>query len=335
MKALLFLFFFITSMTFAEERPWPRVINGIDTDALAKDLATKGVSGWVHAANPHFKQFVFTYRDSGNFFKFINFSLIGKSDEALRMLKTLRRHDKVLIKGGFSKKNHSPFPHIHATGIDMITRYTGAPDLPPYTHNTDIPAELGREGTLEGKVHIVFNEGKAMVIEYKDVVLPLLVEGDLVQQAAALWRNDIIRLDYKVRRKPRGPFHLEMTGGLVVIDRMGEGHNTPIELEGSLSLFPKSPQIIFNIFALKVKHPEQNTQRNYTIVNFEDMDLFMKIREKLQKLWDKNQASALPVRNHFNNPTIRLRVRGTKNVVNGEQANPQVLVNSLDDIELF
>jgi hypothetical protein len=87
------------------------------------------------------------------------------------------------------------------------------------------------------------------------------------------------------------------------------------------------------VFALQVKQ-SQGIELTYTIVNFSDVNLFTEIREMLQKKWDESILTAKPGRNMWINPEVTLTVSGIKNVVSPVQANPQILVNQLTDIQI-
>ena len=50
-------------------------------------------------------------------------------------------------------------------------------------------------------------------------------------------------------------------------------HGKPAAVEGALVLFPKSPQVIFNVFAVLQELPG-GMQRQYTLVNFESTEAF-------------------------------------------------------------
>ncbi|MGZ3706939.1 MAG: hypothetical protein ACXVA8_13000, partial [Bdellovibrionota bacterium] len=110
-------------------------------------------------------------------------------------------------------------------------------------------------------------------------------------------------------------------------------HGKPAALDGELVLFPKSPEIIFNVFAL-LQHLDNGLTRQYTLVNFDDPALFKKIREKLQAEWDKFPAY-VNGRNKLVSTKVRVRAKGTFNEIDPGQANPQILLKSVDDVELY
>jgi hypothetical protein len=97
-------------------------------------------------------------------------------------------------------------------------------------------------------------------------------------------------------------------------------------------LFPKSPQVKFNVFAIKVVYPNA-LSRTFTLVNFENQTLFEQIRDKSQKAWNDGSAKAVRNdRNKLENPKIIAEVKGTFNEVDPGQANPQVMIKNLEDL---
>ena len=64
---------------------------------------------------------------------------------------------------------------------------------------------------------------------------------------------------------------------------MVDHHGKPFEADGSLVRFPKSPQIITDVFALQVIDAD-NVSREYTLLNF-DPAIFTKIHDKLSAAW--------------------------------------------------
>jgi hypothetical protein len=203
-----------------------------------------------------------------------------------------------------------------------------------YDYKASVPKDLLNKTELVGKVHAVIPGGRGLVVEYKDVVVPVFTEN--ADMTKGLFRNDKIKISYVVQRSPRRPAHLNIDltkeEPLKVLKRIEEGHGETVTLTGALVMFPKSPQIRFNVYALRLDDGETNW--NYTIVNFDDFDLFKALREKLEAAWNEKSELAVYDRNKFLNSQIKITVTGTKNVVDEGQANPQVLVNSLEDLKI-
>jgi hypothetical protein len=304
----------------------------IDMQCLETQLKGEGLAGWVHAAVKDQLMLVFTWRRPGNFFVNVQLPMASKDPKIVEQIANLRRHDRILIRGEFFK-NEAPIEHINVTELKVLEAYQGPEE--DYAYDPALPAEIMNGSSLVGKVHIVANGGRVLVVEVGDRVYPVF--NDKPELVAGLFRNDKIAIDYNVQFLPMRPSHLELDTASAdpvrVLERIEDGHGTEITLTGPLVMFPESPQIKFNVFALRVEDSDQ-VQRNFTIVNFADFDLFFAIRDKLQEAWDKHIATMTYDRNKFINRSVMLTVRGTKNVVSPDQANPQIMPASLDDVEI-
>jgi hypothetical protein len=313
---------------------WSQVINGIDLSKVESELKNGTALFYVHGAVHPYGHYVATYRDPLNFFNHIEFSLVPINEESKEVFKTLNRHDFVKIKGEFSS-NLSPFKHIYVERLEMEKKYLSPIAVPPYSYQTNLPTDLNGKTKMLGKVHAITYDQKVMVIEFQDVVLPLFTtDTELIKN---LYRHDVVEVDFRVRKTPKNVLHLQIDHNaenpVKVLDAIVMGHDQPISLTGQLVMFPQSPQIKFNVFALQVKQ-SQGIELTYTIVNFSDVNLFTEIREMLQKKWDESILTAKPGRNMWINPEVTLTVSGIKNVVSPVQANPQILVNQLTDIQI-
>ncbi|NBV49790.1 hypothetical protein EBR78_01075 [bacterium] len=302
---------------------------------LEKDLKGSGLKGWIHGASQPLQLFVFTYRKPGNFFDHQEFPLVAGNDSVARTLPTLTRHDEVLLKGSFLA-NSAPIQHIWVEALEIIKKH-GEPGAQenPYPYQTQLPDDLLHLKEIDGKVHAVAHQGKVLVIEYQDAVVPVVVGKP--ELAAGLYRNDKVHLAIKVRAHPSEPTHvsLDLTAAapLKVIDRMVDWHGKTGSLKGHLVLFPKSPQVAFNVFALQVVD-EQGIRREFTLVNFENEKVFTEIRQKLQDLWDSEPSGIENGRNKLINKKITITASGSFNVVDPGQANPQILLTGPEAIQL-
>ena len=301
----------------------------IDLGEVERLLAGEGVVGWIHGVMHDARLYVFTYRDPNNFFRFAQFPMIASSRALGDRFRDLGRHDKVRLFGRFVD-NEAPIKHVLVSEFVIEEAYDRGDH---YDHVTQIPDDLVGRNELTGKVHAVGNNGAVFVIEYGDVVLPVFVpEPELTQD---LYRNDKIKMKYIIRTFPSRPPHLELAveeeEPLVVFDRMVDWHGDEVVMEGSLVMFPESPQIIFDVYALQ-QVDESGIKRNFTLVNFEDQEAFEQIRAKLSDVWVAHAEAAIPGRNKFVNPTIQVKATGTVNVVAPNQANPQILLESAEDL---
>jgi len=311
---------------------------GTTKDGIFEELETQlkgaGVHGWIHGAVNEYSQYVFTYRTPGNFFEHWEFPVTSENTEVKNFLRSATRHDEVIIKGAFLH-NGAPINHIDAKEISVVKKFEDGMLLPKYSHEAKLPEELLSTNELVGKVHAVADGGKILVIEYKDAVVPVVVSKP--ELTKGLYRNDKVKLIYKVRVHPHSPSHISLDvnhpNPLVVLDKMVEIHGKAGSVTGHLILFPKSPQVLFNVFALQ-QVDSLGVKREFTLVNFEDPKVFEAIRNKLQELWDATPSHIINARNKYVNLSVKLKATGTFNVVDPGQANPQILLTGTESIEV-
>ncbi len=306
----------------------------VDLPTLERQLVTTGVEGWIHGSASAQSLYVFTYRTPGDFFDNIQMSLIALSPELVRSLGTFHRNDKVRVKGSFLP-NPSPQEHILLSSIELLAAAAALEPVPPYEHDAKIPEDLAGLGESMFLVHAVGGGGQILVVEYKDVVLPVFVQN--TQLTRFLWRGDLVKLAFKIQTSPGRPTHLNLDESAAqpvqVIEAVRNMHGHPASIEGELVLFPKSPEILFNIFA--VRQPLMSgLNRQYTLVNFSDPTLFRAIREKLQAAWDRYPGAYINGRNKLVSTRIRVRAKGMFNEQDPGQANPQILLDSIESIEV-
>lgn len=310
--------------------------HAVDLAQLEKDLNGPGITGWIHGSVADRNLFVFTYRTPGNFFDFVELSLTAQDDSDLQTkIATFGRHDKVLVKGSFLK-NPSPQKHIKVNSISLVEKYQAPYERDAYRYEAKIPDDLLKASRGTFLVHAIAGEGAVLVLEYKDQVVPVFVKKPLLTKA--LYRGDVIELAYVLQKNPDSPAHLNLDDGaanpLVVKESVRALHGKPAALDGELVLFPKSPEIMFNVFAL-LQHLDNGLTRQYTLVNFDDPVTFQKIRAKLQAEWDKFPAAYVNGRNKLVSTKVRVRAKGIFNEVDPGQANPQILLKGVDDVELY
>lgn len=307
----------------------------IDIVQFEKDLSGKGVIGEVHGAVNQLGLYVFTFREPGNFFEHLEFPLTTDQESVKAELAKLTRHDSVKIHGKFLT-NHAPIKHISLSDITVVKKFEGGLAVPAYKYQAVLPKDLEGKTELVGKVHAIAQEGKVMVIEYKDAVVPVYVNEPKFTKD--LYRNDKIRMKYTIRSFPGHPTHVSLNtkavDPLVVTDSAVAMHGKPGAIEGYLILFPKSPQVIFNVFA--VQHVDVNgVKREFTLVNFDDPKVFEKIRLQLQEWWDTHPGKIENARNKYINLNLKIRATGTFNVVDPGQANPQILLTGPEDLTII
>lgn len=303
---------------------------------LERELAAgRAVEGEVHGAYPELNLYVFTYRQPGNFFDFVEVSLVAPTPELGAQLVALRRHDRVRIQGAIMD-NRSRQPHVELRSLEVVRKYEASPPIPSYEYEASIPDDLlGKDDELF-LVHAVIADGAVLVVEHEDVVLPVYVTRPELTRDLA--RNDVVRLSYEIRSRPDRPVHLELRDverPVEVVESVTALHGKPAAIEGALVLFPQSPQVRFNVFAVLQELPG-NTQRQYTLVNFDDPAVFEAIRTKLQTAWDAAGAnSVVSGRNKLISTKVRIRATGTFNQIDPNQANAQIVLAGPDSIAIL
>ena len=304
---------------------------GLEMTRLSRELKTTGLIGRIHGAVESSKLFVMSVREPDNFFSYREFSLLPKNKKTLATLSEVNRHDRVCIHGRIIS-NPSPQKHIAVKSVEVLESWTGLEGFPEYNREVNIPVELLDRTSFIGKVHAIGGEGKILVIEYKDGVIPVFVKSP--EYTKDLYRGDIVRLSYKLKKIPKSPTHLKLNSQVEkpveVIDAIADWNGKENTLTGSLVKFPQSPQLNFDVYAIEVE--TQGVKRYFTLVNFENMDEFQNIRNKLARIWDENSATAKLGRNMLINPEITIEAHGQTNIVSPEQANPQILLDTAADV---
>ena len=309
----------------------PEVYQGLELRQLSKELVNRGLIGRIHGAASQSQMFVMSVREPNNFFSHREFSLLARGRKNLNALTQVNRHDLVCIQGYFLP-NPSPQQHIVVNSIQVLEPWSPPEGFTPYQREVVLTSELRDQSSLLGKVHAIASEGKILVIEYQDGVLPIYVGK--TEYTQDLYRGDIIKLAYQIQIKPQKPTHLTLDTTvekpLEVIDAIAQWQNQEQTLTGKLVKFPQSPQIKFDVYAMEVD--TKGIKRYFTLVNFENIAEFEKIRDKLANIWDANAATAISGRNKLINPEVTIQARGLINIVSPEQANPQILLDSTEQV---
>ena len=304
---------------------------GLELAKLSQELENTGLIGSIHGAADNSQMYVMSVREPDNFFSHREFSLIPQDEAVQNTLARLNRHDLVCVRGDLIT-NPSPQKHIALNSIQVLEPWTQPEGFSPY-QRTGIPEELQEQTSLTGKVHIVGEDGKILVVEYKNAVLPIYVSA--TEYTQGLYRGDIIQLAYQIQQYPQQPVHLQLDTTaqqpVKVLDAIASWNGQSKTLTGSLVKFPQSPQLKFDVYAMEVD--TQGIKRYFTLINFENMTEFEKIRQKLAKIWDENKATAVSGRNMLINPEVTIEATGLANIISPEQANPQILLDSAEQIQ--
>jgi len=308
-----------------------------DTAAVDAALASEGVVGWMHGAVAERGLFVFTLRHPQDFFIYDDFPVVPGSAEVGAVLAGLQRHDQVRVFGKLETRGAQR--HLFVERVELVKAFAPSQTAPRYRHDATVPAALRERTELVGRVHAVDADGAVLVVELADLVVPIFVEAPELQAVTKdLWRNDKVKVRYSVAMHPGRPAHLRLDAtrgpAVEVLNEIARGHGEAIELEGELTLFPKSPQLTFDIWALRIVDGDR-VECEYTLVNFEDMKVFEAIRAELAGAWAASPAAPVDARNKLVKPGLRVRAKGVLNVISPSQANPQILLGSIEAVEAF
>jgi hypothetical protein len=311
---------------------YPEVYRGLELGKLSEELTNNGLIGSIHGAVGQSQLYVLSIREPDDFFTHREFSLLPQDAASLDILNQVKRHDRLCVKGNFIE-NPSPQKHIAVNSIKLLEAWQQPQNLPPYEHKVNIPQELRERNSFIGKVHAISEDSKVLVVEYEDGVIPIFVTA--TEYTRGLYRGDIIKLTYNIQPYPSQPTHLQLDTTadkpLEVIDAIATWNGKQQTLSGSLVKFPQSPQIKFDVYAIEVD--TQGVKRYFTLVNFDNIEEFENIRQKLANIWEENAATATSGRNMLINPEVTLEARGSINIISLEQANPQILLDNAGQIK--
>lgn len=312
----------------------------IDIGAFHESLqSAEGVVAEVHGVDPQTGLHVMVYRQD-SFFRYLHFPAIADEaapdfEEMRTVLDGLGRHDRVRVRGRFHPDIVAPMEHVLLTRLEVLDRYDRG-DLPPYRYAAELPEDLA--GTQEAlfKVHAVLDEGRTFVVEYADVNVPFVSARP--EQTGDLYRGDLVRIAFRIAQAPERPPHLaiaRMPDAVEVVDRLVDQHGETHTHCGALAMFPESPQVLFDVFAISVAL-QGGYSRTYTLLpeEFEDEEAFARLRARLQEVWEARAQTIERARNHLVNPAIEACATGTIAMIDRNQANPQIFLADFDDLRI-
>ncbi|HEX4922787.1 MAG TPA: hypothetical protein VFV50_01835 [Bdellovibrionales bacterium] len=300
---------------------------------IEKQLQTEGLTGLVHGADHDRGLYVFAYHLPGDFFARYNLSLTTKSVELKKLLRTLGRNDRIFVKGKFGGQE-TPQPHIVATEIQVLKKNDNALEAPAgsWQKEVKLPEGLANLTEIVVQVHAIAGEGQVLVIEYRDAIIPVVVAPAQARWTRDLYRGDVIRIRFEIQESPGRPTHLVMKPmseqkPFDMLQRLVERHNKVMTITGRLVLFPKSPTISRDIWAVEEQLAEGLT-RYLTLVNFTEtngqLEEWDKIDKKLRALWNEHKSSVFEGRNKYINLAVTIKATGTVTVFDANQANAQI-----------
>lgn len=342
MKLLILLLSTFTAFTFTSCKsvtfPNPDKDSGNTLEEVVAAAEKQGIHGLIHGADHERKMYVLSWSHPGNFFNRYSLVMAPNSRELAEQFKTLNRGDRVFIQGDVRMNRGQG--HVLVNRMDIKKRYVPKAEhsAGEFSRMTKLPGELQGKNREVFYIHATDGGNTLLVLEYGDTMVPMIVKRpELVKD---LYRGDYVELAYKIDRSSDNPYrpnHLTLDHDAVrpvnVLDAVVDLHDKPISLEGRLVMFPKSPTINRNIFAIEVPYVGRPA-RYFTILpkSFEG-DNFKNLLEKLQSHWDANPQLIFKGRNKYIHLELECKAKGTGNVVSPNQANPQIFT-SIEDLHI-
>ncbi len=279
-----------------------------------------------------------TLRRPKKFFQYRFLALIPEDREVAAKLTKLKRHDRIKIVGKMANFDQDP-AHVNVKSLEIVKKFDSQ-----NSSKTRDYQYLKNLGTLKEKnkadflIHYISSDHRSLVLEYGNQIV--LMKEKTGKVFAGRSRNDYVTIPFRVRKWPPTPLHLDFgnaetgssVGKIKVHECISKIHKRKLEITGELVRFPKSPQLKFDVFAVAEKL-ENGSQRQYTLVNFENLELFEEIRKKAKKLWDSSSGKTIRQRNHFVKSGLYVKVVGKGNWVSKNQANPQILLDSTEGLQ--
>lgn len=306
----------------------------IDLEALAQ---SSGLKGTMHGANRQLGTYVFTWWHPRGFFRNENLSLVASTPEIEAKLAALERHQAAVVWGKLVRvtagQSHVKVERLEPGGKwDPGVRTGARKRIDP----RKLARRLAERNRLEALVHAISKDGSALVVEYRDEVIPVQVppSEELRKRVSGLYRGDRIRFRYRIAAYPKRPLHLVLDAepetaekALEVRDALHDQHEQERTVEGNLVLFPKSPVLRRTIWGVEARGPD-GLHRYYTIFNFDDRKEQEAIEALLQSAWDSEKQGVQDARNKYVHSRVRVRVTGKVNNPAHNQANPTLVTRA-------
>lgn len=337
---LLFTLLIFSSLTSCKTNifPNPEKDGGNTLEEVVAAAESQGVYGLIHGADHERRMYVLSWSHPRNFFNRYNLVMAPNSRELVAQFKTLNRGDRVFIQGDVRMNRGQG--HVLVNKMDIKKRYVpkASHSAGEFTRMTKLPGDLLDKNREVFYIHATEGGNTLLVLEHGDTMVPMIVKRpELVKH---LYRGDYVELAYKIDRSSDNPYrpnHLTLDHDAVrpvnVLSAVVDLHDQDISLEGRLVMFPKSPTINRNIFAIEVPYVGKPA-RYFTILpkSFEG-DNFKNLLEKIQRHWDANPQLIFKGRNKYIHLELECKAKGKGNVVSPNQANPQIFT-TIDDLHI-
>ena len=329
MKIFIFLTISCLTLLMTSCKTFPHSKEAYTLDEVINAAETQGIYGLIHGADHDRKMYVISWSHPKDFFNRYNLVMAPNSRELSEKFKTLNRGDRIFIKGDVRLNRGQG--HVLVNEMKIGKRFVPKADhsAGEFTRNTELPGDLLTKDREVFYVHATDGGNTLLVLEHGDAMVPMIVKRpDLVKD---VYRGDYVELAFKIDKSSDNPYrpnHLfldhEASNPVRILDAVVDLHEKEIELEGRLVMFPKSPTINRNIFAIEVPYVGK-PPRYFTILpkSFEN-DNFKKLLGKIQNHWDANPQKIYKGRNKYIHLELICKAKGKGNVVSPNQANPQI-----------
>ena len=299
----------------------------------------QGVYGLIHGADHERRMYVLSWSHPKNFFNRYNLVMAPNSRELVEQFKTLNRGDHVFVQGDVRMNRGQG--HVLVNRMDIKKRYVPKADhsAGEFSRMTKLPGDLKDKNREVFYIHATEAGNTLLVLEHGDTIVPMIVKKpELVKD---IYRGDYVELAYQIDESSDNPYrpnHLTLDHDaerpVKVLDSALALHDREIKLEGRLVMFPKSPTINRNIFAIEVPYVGKPA-RYFTILpkSFEN-DNFNKLLGKIQDHWDANPQMIFKGRNKYIHLELEVKASGKGNVVSPNQANPQIFT-TMEDLQII
>ena len=304
-----------------------------DENYVEERLQDDGIVAYVHSAVPSQKLFVISVKnpDLKLMFDTLEFPISGFDQSLVGKVKNLKRHDKICLTGQLDRAHGKPIAHVFVTDFKVLT--PSIVDASKYAYEEEVMEELKTKNEIIAKVHISLRNGEIFVVEYKDRIIPVLVKNTSLTRD--LYRGDKILLKYLIKTHPESPKHMvideKAQEPLKVLASLKDQNGKIGELDGFLVLYPKNSQTNQNVYAVQIEDNDK-IKFDYFLLS-EDDAVFSEIKERASNIWKKNEERVIQGRNRLFLPSVKVRVKGTVQVISKKQGNPQINVKSSSDLE--
>lgn len=313
---------------------------------LQRMIQIEGLTGLVHGADHEHGFYTFTWNHPQDFFNRFHLSMTTQKSEVKAMFANIERGDKVWVKGDLPIEKGQP--HLDIFEMKIIQKYNPTMEAPAgeFERKVILPDDLLNKSEIEVMVHAVEAQGRVLVLEYADTIIPMIVTRP--ELSKDLFRGDWIKVKYVVKQSEESdrPTHLQLdvknttpeTPPLTIIDKISRLNGQEVNYEGRLVLFPKSPTINMDVWAVEQLGP-MGANRYFTLVNFKpndngEMEELNKIGTKLKSQWDLFPQGVSKGRNKYIHTQLRVRANGKVTIIDQGQANAQIHLTS-DNIEVI